>query len=239
MSGLNKQDLQQMIEQLEKEFSMLLAKSEHKEEKKEEEKEEEMVHKEEKVEHEEKVEQEEKVEKEEEEKKEEEKKEEKEKDEPYTPEEIEELYRLYSALSDREREIHKEILEKCGEMKVVKSEQLKYEQILKSELKQEIEQLKKENAELKKSLNELVSRLLSAIQKNPPVRKTFSVLTKNEDSISGQDKTDIEKLSKSEIAEILKHKAASFTLSKSDREAINKYFITGQKDINLVKHLLK
>lgn len=239
MSGLNKQDLQKMIEQLEKEFSMLLAKSEHEEEKKEEKEkvEEERVEKEEKVEHEEEKEElKEKVEKEEEEKKEE--KEEGE-DEPYTKEEIEELYRLYSALSDRERQIHKEILEKCGEIKVAKSEQLQYEQILKSELKQEIEQLKKENAELKKSLNELVGRLLNAIQKNPPVRKTFNVLTKNEDSIGGQDKTDIEKLSKSEIAEILKNKAASFTLSKSDREAINKYFITGQKDISLIKHLLK
>ncbi|MEM4756243.1 MAG: hypothetical protein QW594_03860 [Candidatus Woesearchaeota archaeon] len=150
-------------------------------------------------------------------------------DEPiYSDEELEELKKLYQSMSEKERKIHREILEKCGDVKVVKSEGSLGEK--------EIEAIKQENELLKKSLNELVNKFLKALAPQAPARKTVSsieVLKKGEDT-----EKEIN-LSKSQVAEILKKKSMEPTLSKSDRELISRFFIGGQKDINLVKHLLK
>jgi hypothetical protein len=243
MKKINKSELEQMVAQLEREFATLLKSEEpSKEEKDEKEKEQEAKETiieqamEEKAKEEAKKElaQEAAQEENKEEPAQEEQKEDKEEDkkddeEIYTPEELDELKKLYESMSEKERKIHKDILEKCGEIKVQKSET----SLVKSE---EIEALRKENAELKKSLEELVSKFVGIIKSQPPVRKTVDVLKKGEEIGEQKDATS---LSKSEIFAQLKTKVKDPSLSKKDRDAINQYLVGGQKDVNLVKHLLK
>lgn len=242
MKKINKSELEQMVAQLEKEFATLLkSETPSVEEKDEQEKEQEakeaiveqakeaQAQEEAKEEPAQEAAQEElKEEPAQEEQKEDKEEDKKDDEEIYSPEELDELKKLYESMSEKERKIHKEILEKCGEIKVQKSET----SMAKSE---EIEALRKENAELKKSLEELVSKFVGAIKSQPPVRKTVDVLKKGEEIGESKDATT---LSKSEIFAQLKNKVRDPSLSKKDRDAINQYLVGGQKDVNLVKHLL-
>lgn len=238
MKKINKSELEQMVAQLEREFAALLKSEEpSKEEKDEKEKEQEaketiveQAKEEAKKEPAQEAAQEEiKEESAQEEQKEDKEEDRKDDEEIYSPEELDELKKLYESMSEKERKIHKDILEKCGEIKVQKSET----SLVKSK---EIEALRKENAELKKSLEELVSKFVGVIKSQPPVRKTVDVLKKGEDVGEQKDATS---LSKSEIFAQLKTKVKDPSLSKKDRDAINQYLVGGQKDVNLVKHLLK
>lgn len=230
MNKLQKSELEKMVEKLEKELSLLLKSEPALEEEKEEQEKEKVEEAKEAIEreaaHEAEMKEKEEKEKEQEQAKEEQREEEHE-DSPYTPEEIEELRKLYESMSEEERKIHRDILEKCGEVKVVKKSE--------NHLLPELKALRKENALLKKSLEELTGKFLNYIQGKAATRKTIDVLQKGEPLVDGQQKT----LSKSEIFEQLKQRVKDPTLSKSDRDAINRYLLEGQKDINLIKHLLK
>lgn len=123
-------------------------------------------------------------------------------------------------------------IDKCGDMAIAKSEDMSVE-LVKSELAAE----KAKSEELKKSLDAVSEFLTKLVTKKaaPAAKAITSVETiaKSEGAI--EEKT----LSKSEITAILTKKAGDPKLSKSDREAINAYYGSGQVGIEKISHLLK
>jgi hypothetical protein len=249
------QQYEKIIADVEKEFSLFLAKAENtsatltksdeasesaSEEKKEEDKEEPKAeeHKEESASEEKK-----------EEDKEEPKAEEDKKDEDshdYSDEDVEEMHKMYGSMSKGELGLHKAATEKCwmakcGEMtQMGKSEKDTIVSVSKEDsslIKSKVETLEKENEELKKNVESLVNAMAKFVNnKKAPARKAITeigFLNKSEEE-TAQEKT----LSKSEITTILSRKAQEPTLSKSDREAIDKYYF-GVGGIESIRHLLK
>lgn len=180
----------------------------------------------------------------------------------YDEEDVEELQKCYSSMSKAEMELHKNILEKCymakcGEMKVVKSEDaeaLKNAEETASLLKSELELAKanfkkasKEAADakaevetLKKSINDLTVVLNDFLSKKGPVRKAITsieIVKKNESESTGGVEPE-KNLSKAEIVAKLNKKASDPSLSKSDREAIDKYFMVEGTKLDTIRHLL-
>jgi hypothetical protein len=120
-----------------------------------------------------------------------------------------------------EKKEEKEDMEKCGEMKPV--------------AKSELESIKKDNEELKKNLEGLVSAIHTFVTRKAPARKAITEIEYVKKSEAGSaEKT----LSKSEINGILSKKAQDPTLSKMDRDAINAFYMNGAS-LETVKHLLK
>jgi hypothetical protein len=120
---------------------------------------------------------------------------------------------------DQEVEIE---IEKCGDMSVKKSEQ----------------SLAQENKELKKNLetlNDLVSKLFSS--KKAPTQKAItatSFIAKSEENEI--EVFDISEMSKGEVT--AKLKALDFqSLSKSDRDAINNFYLQNGS-VEKIKHLI-
>ena len=114
-------------------------------------------------------------------------------------------------------------MEKCGEMPAAK--------------KSESSSLVQENEELKKNLetlNDLVSKLFS---KKAPSQKAItatSFIAKSEEP--EQAGVDISEMSKGEITSKLK--ALNFgSLSKSDRDAINNFYLQNGS-VEKIKHLI-
>ncbi len=251
MLNLTKENYKKLISDVEREFSLILAKSEESEsENKEEEK------KEESVDHEVKDaitgESEPSTENKEEQDKEvaaEDKKEEKdaEKDSEeqaahgYDEGDMEELHKIYASMPKAELELHKGILEKnwmakcgqitSGEAPMAKSEVIKEESLLKSEN----ESLKEENSNLKKSVEDLVAAMNKFVSGKAPERKAITEIgfvKKSEES------NPTKQLTKSEIDMILTKKTQDASLSKSDRDAINNYYAQGKRSVEVIKHLL-
>lgn len=123
-------------------------------------------------------------------------------------------------------------MDKCGQM-----------QMQKSEMNPELELAKSEAAvskakadELQKSLD-TVSEFLTKLVKTVPQGKAitqYEQVTKSESAGAEQENT----LSKGEIASKLSAKAADPTLTKSDRDAINAYYLNNA-NVNTISHLLK
>ncbi len=176
----------------------------------------------------------------------------------YDEEDMEEMHKMYSSMSKGELKAHREAVEKswmhkCGDMQVAKSEQHEEEQLKKSEEVQKVEQeialtkseleaktkelegAKKENEDLKKSVEELVGALNGFVTKKGPTRKAVTSVEYIKKSET--EEAPKKELNKSEITAILKKKAADPSLSKSDREAINQYYLKGAS-LDTVKHLL-
>lgn len=188
-------------------------------------------------------------EKQEEDKKEEPKAEEDKKDEEshdYDEQDIEEMHKMYHSMSKAELNLHKAAAEKCwmakcGEMtQMAKSEKDTIVSVTKEDtslIKSKVETLEKENEELKKNVESLVNAMAKFVNnKKAPARKAITeigFLNKSEEE-TAQEKT----LSKSEITTILSRKAQEPTLSKSDREAIDKYYF-GIGGIESIRHLLR
>jgi len=103
-------------------------------------------------------------------------------------------------------------------------------------LKSELEAVKAKGVEEKKNLEAALSQFLTKfVEKTAPAGKAIMSL----DVIAKHEAANAEKpLSKSEIDAKLLAKAKDFSLSKSDRDAINSY-CCGNKDITKVSHLLK
>lgn len=250
----SKEELQTMVAELESEFdsimkseqanTQLLAKSEEdsaKEEKKEEEKKPETEAKED--------------EKTEEsapaaEAKEEDKKEEsKDEDHGYDDEDMEEMHKMYSSMSKAELKAHKESIEKCyksedmekcGEMSMEKSEKTEEVVVVETKpetdlLKSENEVIKKENEELKKNIDGLISAMNTFFTKKAPSRKA---ITDIEFVKKSEENQEVKPLTKSEISSILSKKVQDPTLSKSDRDAINEFYLTNA-GVEKISHLLK
>jgi predicted DsbA family dithiol-disulfide isomerase len=113
---------------------------------------------------------------------------------------------------------------KAEGMQMEKSENTEVE-LLKSELAAE----RAEKAAIKEFLTALA-------KKTAPQGKAITsldVIAKSEASVEEKP------LTKSEIHEVLKAKSADASLKKSDRDAINAFYLTGQVNVNSISHLLK
>jgi hypothetical protein len=133
-------------------------------------------------------------------------------------------------------------MEKCGDMSVMKSEKSENAEPLKKAeeaalFKSELEAKTKENEELKKHMEELVSAMNNFFAKKGPTRKAITSIEYVKKSEIENAKPEPKNLTKSEVTAILNKKAADPTLSKADREAINNYYLKGG-NLETVKHLL-
>ena len=120
---------------------------------------------------------------------------------------------------------------KAEGMQMEKSENTEVE-LLKSELaaaKAEKEELKKNHEAVKEFLTKLVAKKIAPQGK---AVTSLDVVQKSE-SIN-----EPKQLTKQEIHEILKTKAADPSLKKSDRDAINAYYLDAKVNVNGIKHLL-
>lgn len=183
----------------------------------------------------------------------------------YDDADMEEMHKMYASMGKSERAIHhdaiKKCMEKCGEMMVAKSEEQPKEEplkksedaevlkkaeetaaLMKSELDaktKELEGAKKENDGLKKNVDELIAALNGFLTKKGPQRKAITSIEYVKKSEVEDKKPEVktESLSKNEITAILTKKASDPSLSKKDREAIDKYYLKGAS-LEVVKHLL-
>jgi hypothetical protein len=100
----------------------------------------------------------------------------------------------------------------------------------------EVQLLKSENESLKKNFEAVTEFLTKLVKKTAPAGKAITsldVVAKSEGNREEQS------LTKSEINAILLRKSSDPSLQKSDREAINSYYLSGQANINSISHLLK
>lgn len=166
----------------------------------------------------------------------------------YDDEDKEELHKMYKSMSKKEIEYHKHAIEKCGEMSMAKSEQSAETKVeakvedKKVEANPELELLKSEvaaekakNEDLKKSLDALIAGLDKFVKKSPPQGKAITELATIAKSEGGSEEKTF---SKAEVNAILEKKASDPSLKKSDRDAINAYYLSGA-NINTISHLLK
>lgn len=174
----------------------------------------------------------------------------------YDDEDMEEMHKMYDSMSKGELKAHKASMEKCwmakcGDMtKPEASVMNKSEEETKSEtqskpaviskeetdlLKNELENTKKENEELKKNVEGLVSAMNTFVTKRAPVRKAFTNIDIVKKSEEG---TEEKPLSKSEITKILTKKASDPSLSSADRTAINEFYLTNGS-LEKIQHLIK
>ena len=155
-----------------------------------------------------------------------------------------ELHKMYSSMGQKEKQAHLDSLHKAlgvvakqpDAQPEVQPEMVKSEILAKNEevalVKAEVESLKAKNAELQKNM-ELVKSFLTTVKKSVPERKSITsidYIKKSED----QEKT----FNKNEIDALLLKKGKEINLSKSDRTAIDNYYLNG-KSVETIKHLLK
>lgn len=169
----------------------------------------------------------------------------------YDEEDMEEMHKMYKSMKKAElkthhdsimKAMHERGLEKCGEMqqmaksetaevKEEKPEVVKEVELLKSEIEAE----KAKSAELKKNLDAVSEFLTKLVKKTAPQGKAIT----NLDVVAKSEDVQEEKeLSKGEITAILGKKAADPSLSKSDREAINAFYLNNAS-VKTISHLLK
>lgn len=170
----------------------------------------------------------------------------------YDDEDMEHMNKMYMSMSKAELKAHHDScrmaldsqgMQKCGDMGMAKSEELTSFEVKVPQLEAETALLKSElsaekvkTAELQKKVDlaaEFMGKL--AAKKSAPQGKAITsleVISKSE-STNTEEKT----FTKEEVTSILNKKIVDSTLTKSDREAINNYYL-GSKDIKIVRHLL-
>lgn len=122
-------------------------------------------------------------------------------------------------------------IDKCGDMSMSKSEPNAELELAKSEATA----AKAKAEELQKNLTGIQEFLTQLVKKVPQGKAITSLeqVAKSED-VQGDEK----QLSKSEVTAILMKKAAEPSLSKTDRDAINAFYLN-QANFNTISHLLK
>lgn len=175
----------------------------------------------------------------------------------YDEEDLEHMHKMYMSMNKGELKAHHDSvrkaldsqgMQKCGDMHMSKSEtnvtadtkniEVKAEDIKTNpELdlaKSEAAAYKAKAEDLKKNLDAVQEFLTKLVKKVPQGKAITSLeqITKSESS--AEEKV----LSKGEVDSILNKKAADPTLAKSDREAINAFYLNGA-NINTINHLLK
>lgn len=121
-------------------------------------------------------------------------------------------------------------IDKCGDMSMSKSEPNVELELAKSEAAAN----KAKAEELQKNLNGIQEFLTQLVKKVPQGKAITSLEQVAKSEVSGEEK----QLSKSEITEKLMMKAADPKLSKTDRDAINAFYLN-QANFNTISHLLK
>lgn len=167
----------------------------------------------------------------------------------YDEEDIEEMHKLYASMTKSEAEAHLASIQKALGVKTSTEEVEESVEMTKSEteesseslLKSELDSVKKDNEELKKSIEKLTAAMTSYVKKSTaPKQKAISgieYIAKSEEPEPKEDKKDFENLSKSEISQILTQKIRSGKLEKSDKEKVNQYYLDNT-NIETIKHLL-
>lgn len=179
----------------------------------------------------------------------------------YDDEDMAHMQSMYASMSKGELKAHHDAvrkaldacgMEKCGEMAPEASPMQKSEtdtvievtpevvattadqEILKSELAAKDAEV----TELKKSVEVMTTFITKLFEKKgAPAGKAITSLETIAKSESVTEEAKV--LSKEEITTKLTKKASEPTLQKSDREAINQFYATGQININGISHLLK
>jgi hypothetical protein len=103
-------------------------------------------------------------------------------------------------------------------------------------LKSEVSAKEAENKDLRKSLDTVTEILTKLVKKSAPAAKA---VTKLEAVAKSEAATEEKVLSKQEITAILTKKTKEQSLAKSDRDAINAYYGSGQVSTTGISHLLK
>jgi len=187
----------------------------------------------------------------------------------YDAEDLAHMEKMYSSMSDGEKKAHHDCLSKCmggsaskpaemsknedasqkrgngGEMSACEPKNVPGakspasaadgDQMNKSE-NTEVELLKSELAAEKAEKAAIKDFLTALAKKTAPQGKAITSL----DVIAKSEAPAEEKvLSKKEIHDILVKKSGQSDLKKSDRDAINSYYLDGQINVNAVSHLLK
>jgi hypothetical protein len=173
-------------------------------------------------------------------------------DHGYDDEDMEHMHQMYSSMSHGELKAHHDAVRKALDAKgaaqqaeapapaMTKSETEVSVEVKSEEtdlLKSEIAAKDAKIEELKKTLDGVTEILTKMSKRSAPVGKAITsldVVAKSE-NVQAEAKT----FTKSEITQILTKKAADPTLTKSDRDAINAYYGTGQVSIEKISHLLK
>lgn len=168
----------------------------------------------------------------------------------YDEEDMEEMSKMYDSMSKGELKAHKSAMEKCWMAKCgdqTKMDMAKSEETVKATpeskpvveettlLKSELETKNKEIADLKKSVEGLVSAINTYVTKKAPARKA---ITDIEFVAKSEEKVEEKPLAKSEIIKILNKKASTPNLSSSDRAAINDYCLNNGS-MEKIQHLIK
>lgn len=178
---------------------------------------------------------------------------------PYDAEDMQHLEKMYMSMSQDEQHVHHDVLrkcmdasgmQKCGDMSMNKTEETSKAEVVAQAIEvkaeevkpnPEIELLKSEVAaekakaeDLKKNLD-AVQEFLTKLVKKVPQGKA---ITAYEQVAKSEGSEGEKELSKTEVKEILSKKAADPTLTKSDRDAINAFYLNGA-NINTISHLLK
>lgn len=155
-------------------------------------------------------------------------------------EEYETIDELYNSMSKSEKEAHYASCKKALFGEKEETQEKPAAQVEEKMSKSESQKLKEENEELKKSyeqLNELVSKMFTA--KKAPAQKAITstnYIAKSE-GFEDQGEIDFSKMSKNEITDKLKAVDQS-NLTKSDREAINDFYLKNGS-VDKIKHLIK
>jgi len=151
----------------------------------------------------------------------------------YDQSDLEEIAGIYSDMSKAQAEVHFAAIQKIFG--------LGSENMSKSEQSNEADSLKKENEELKKNLDTVTEIVKKLNQKSfsKPQRKAVTDIayigkTESEDFVQSKD---VSKMTKSEIAKTLSEKIKSGALSKSERQAIDNYYLNNAT-LETIKNLL-
>lgn len=152
---------------------------------------------------------------------------------------------LYASMEKNEIEAHYESVKKVmfGEAEEIEEDSIEKSETEEVEeiqmVKSENENLKEENEELKKNLENiegLINKMFNT--KKAPSQKAITsanYIAKSEEA--EENEIDFSKMTKSEITSKLKSLDYS-SLEKSDREAINEYCLNNAS-VNKIKHLIK
>lgn len=152
--------------------------------------------------------------------------------------EYETIDELYSSMTKSEMEAHYASIKKVlfGET-LEKSEEAETEEVKMN--KSEVEAIKAENEELKKNLDnvtELLNKMFETTKKAPAQKAITGMTYVAKSEESKEEGIDISKLSKSEITNKLKGLDYG-TLSKSDKDAINNFYLNNGS-VEKIKHLI-
>jgi len=169
----------------------------------------------------------------------------------YDKQDFVEMDELYSSMTKSEAQAHFDSVSKIVSPIEVKTEEVKIEKSeetvetkveTESDLfKSEIENVKKENEDLKKNIETLTTALTTYIKgQGAPKQKAITkvkYIAKSEAETKNESGVDVSSLSKSEISSKLSEKAKDRDLKKSDREAINNFYLSNGS-VDQIKHLL-